>query len=322
MDRRRLRTLAFALLVGACGSRTGLFGLDDLDGEEPDVVDGGPSRRDAGFDADEPDADDPDAPIPLIDARAPQDVVRNDCPDADATLIYVITTTYQLYSFYPPDGTFRLIGNIACPASPGATPFSMAVDRRGTAYVLFTDERLYRVSTRTAACTATAYRPRQSDFGVFGMGFATINGGPQEALFIAGDDRTDGAEGLARIDPATFQLRPIGQFSRPIRMAELTGTGDGRLFAFYRKGLESPPSYIGEVNPSSGRLVGEKALAGVDQGQGWAFAFWGGDFYVFHAPTGNSIVSRYRPSDDSVRQVASLPTIVVGAGVSTCAPPQ
>ena len=69
-------------------------------------------------------------------------------------------------------------------------------------------------------------------------------------------------------------------------------------------------------------VKGEKKLDTIDQGQGWAFAFWGGDFYMFHAPNGNSIVTRYRPSDDSLTQVATLPSIIVGAGVSTCAPQQ
>jgi hypothetical protein len=65
-------------------------------------------------------------------------------------------------------------------------------------------------------------------------------------------------------------------------------------------------------------------LPGVDLGGAWAFAFWGGDFYLFTAPGGNgtsSLVTRYRPSDGSVTQVAMAPGVtIVGAGVSPCAP--
>jgi hypothetical protein len=60
---------------------------------------------------------------------------------------------------------------------------------------------------------------------------------------------------------------------------------------------------------------------GIDIAGGWAFAFWGGDFYTFTAPSGNTLVQRYRPSDGSVVTVSSLAgRQVVGAGVSTCAP--
>jgi hypothetical protein len=62
-------------------------------------------------------------------------------------------------------------------------------------------------------------------------------------------------------------------------------------------------------------------LPGVDIAGGWAFAFWGGDFYTFTAPGDTStVVQRFRPSDGTVVQVASLSLVVVGAGVSTCAP--
>ena len=314
-----VRRVAFLLLLVACGSRTGLFVDDDGFAGFPGQDAGPDARRDGGRDADIE-----DAPPPL-DVRPPTDVDRTDCPDADATLVYTITSTYDLQSFNPDTGQFRLIGKINCPAG-NATPFSMAVDRRGIAYVLFTNEELFRVSTATAACITTPYNKRQSNFGLFGMGFATNSIGPTETLFVAGDDqvrdnRPPGARGLARITPGSFNLTPVGEFPN-VDSAELTGTGDGRLFAFYRKGDDSPPSYIGEIDPDTAQVIGERRFDNVDQGNGWAFAFWGGDFYMFHAPGGSTRVTRWRPSDDSVTQVASTPLAIVGAGVSTCAPQQ
>jgi hypothetical protein len=48
------------------------------------------------------------------------------------------------------------------------------------------------------------------------------------------------------------------------------------------------------------------------------------DFYTFTAPQGrstSSVVTRYRPSDGTIVQVASTPGLtIMGAGVSTCAP--
>lgn len=325
-----LRRVAFLSLLVACGSRTGLFD----EGESFNVIpntDGGPSGRgsgEGGSDAEDGGLD--DGAIPPIDARPPTDVFRDDCPDADALLVYTITSAFELQSFNPATGQFKLIGTIACPGVGANGPFSMAVDRRGVAYVLFEDLKLYRVSTATGACLGTSYVPRQADFALFGMGFATDRGGPSETLFVSGDESrsTGSANGLARIDPVSFQLTPLASYTPPISRAELTGTGDGRLFAFYRKDPFASDSYIGEVNTVAtpgnpvGRIVGERYFPDVDQGEGWAFAFWAGDFYMFHAPENQARVTRWRPSDDTVVQVATSAARIVGAGVSTCAPQQ
>jgi hypothetical protein len=59
----------------------------------------------------------------------------------------------------------------------------------------------------------------------------------------------------------------------------------------------------------------------------WAFAHWGGRFYmfvtVFEPALGrnNSQVLMFNPDDGTVvRVLDNLPYIIVGAGVSTCAP--
>jgi hypothetical protein len=316
-----LSRIGFALLLVACGSRTGLFGVDDGVVDVTPLDGGSTTKRDASV----TDASFPDV-LPPIDAQPPRDANRVDCPDADATLIYVVTDQNELLSFYPPDGTFKFISKIACPAPNGDTPFSMAVDRRGVAYVLFTDQRIYRVSTATGACIGTAYQPNQQGFGNFGMGYATNDVGPTETLYIAGtrDMNMQASPGLARLDTTTFALTKVGLFVPDIARAELTGTGDGRLFAFYTKGAVSngPPSFIGEINTANARVIAETPFPTVDQGSGWAFAFWGGDFFMFTAPGAGSDVTRYRPTDGTVSVVSSLPTKVVGAGVSTCAPAQ
>lgn len=315
---RVLRRAAFLLLVVACGSRTGLF-VDDSFGPLPvDAgADGRPPRRDGAIE----DADLEDA-LPPIDVRPPQDVNRTDCPDADATLVYVVTEQNELFSFYPPDRAFRKIGNIVCPAPSGSTPFSMGVDRKGVAHVVFNDGNLYRVSTATAACISTTFETGQQNFQTFGMGYATIGGGPAERLFIAGDAQNGSASGLGWINTATFVLSKIGDFSPPINRAELTGTGDGRLFAFYMK-TGRAGSFIGEIDQATANVTAEQPFPNLDQGNGWAFAFWGGDFYLFTAPqTRTSVVTRFRPADGTTTQITTLPSLIVGAGVSTCAPGQ
>ena len=178
---------------------------------------------------------------------------------------------------------------------------------------------IFKVSTANAACVGTSFQP-QLNFNRFGMGFATNSIGPTETLYIAGDSQDNGAAGIARVDTNNFGLTFVGDpgFSA----AELTGTGDGRLFAFYRQTESDPDSWIGEIDTTNGQVLGERHFPTVDQGQGWAFAFWGGDFYMFHAPNSQTIVTRWRPADDSVTDVATAPpgVNIVGAGVSTCAP--
>ncbi len=339
LRRGPLARAAFFLLLVACGSRTGLFGTeDDTVGLLPDggipLPDGGIRLPDGAIAFDGP--FEPDAPLPPIDAAPRPDANRLDCPDADATLVYVVTEKNELFSFFPTDGTFKFISNLTCPVNGNFNPFSMAVDRRGVAYVEFTDHLLYRVSTASGACIGTSFAPDQQGFGEFGMGFATNTVGPTETLFLAGTAPTDGmgnvtgpSPGLGSVDPKTFVLQKVGGFFPDIQNAELTGTGDGRLFAFYNKnqsnvGGNGPPSFIGEIETTTAHVIAETPFPTVAQGDGWAFAFWGGDFYMFTGLGTNagSDVTRWRPSDNSVNVVASLPTKIVGAGVSTCAPAQ
>ena len=88
----------------------------------------GPIRLDGSVDSSIPDA------LPPLDVQPPIDANRNDCPDADSTYVYLVSASTELYSFYPPDETYRFIGNLVCPTQDGnATPFSMAVDRKGKA---------------------------------------------------------------------------------------------------------------------------------------------------------------------------------------------
>jgi hypothetical protein len=69
-------------------------------------------------------------------------------------------------------------------------------------------------------------------------------------------------------------------------------------------------------------VISEHALPSVQIGDAWAFAFWGGDFWLFTSPTGpTSKVDRYRPSDGTTTTMIPDTGIkIVGAGVSTCAP--
>lgn len=297
----------------ACGSRTGLLSPDEelVDAAADVRKDAKDSGRDADADAEEEDA------LPTIDAA--KDVIKPPplgCFDAGSTQIYVITSQNELFAFYPPTLSFQKVGNIACP-SGGATPFSMGVDRAGTAYSVFTDGKLYRISTANAACQATSYAPNQLGFSEFGMGYS----GDQltETLYVADSDFNAASKGLASIDTNTFKLISVGPFVPQLPRCELTGTGDGHLYAFCLK-QNGTGSILAEVDRTSGNVLAQNNLKIGDQNNAFAFSFWGGDFYIFTSPSGASTVTKYDPVLQTETVVASHPSTIVGAGVSTCAP--
>ena len=312
---------AVFFVTGCGGARTGLFVSD----EAPAADDAG-DAGDAGIvdahveDAHhEPivDAETEDA-LPPIDAGPDGPVANPYCVDAGLTLVYVIGSDNTLYSFYPPAAAFTRIGVISCPAASNASPFSMAVDRSGTAYVVFSDGELFRVSTADASCQATAFQVGQSGFVTFGMGFAANTADPGETLYVASSGTTTSTTSdLASIDTTSLLLTPVGTI--PASRPELTGNGEGRLFGFTSQG-NATGSFVDEIDKSTGALIAESPLPTVDQGAGWAFAWWGSDFWLFTSPGTGTTVTRFRPSDGSVTVVAQIDSVIVGAGVSTCAP--
>lgn len=233
----------------------------------------------------------------------------DDCSEA-AKLVYVLTLEGRLFSFHPPTLDFIQIGKLECPdVAPHATLFSMSVARDGTAYVLYGDGNLQLVSTADASCTSSGYVPEQLGFVTFGMGFASEAAG-SEALFAADYH----AAGLARIDKRTLTMSFVG----PLALSgppELSGTGDGRLFGFFRSG-----AHVAEIDKTTAEILSDVPLS-LQVGSAWAFAFWGGDFWLFTRPDTYSEVHRYRPSTGTIELMTEAPAmVIVGAGVSTCAP--
>jgi hypothetical protein len=305
---------ASIVAVAACGARTGLP-VDERRADAGEELDAGPDVEDAfdAFDApDEPDVED----FP--------DVVVTDCKDAGITYVYLISTQNELLRFYPPDLSVVDIGTIKCPITSPGNPFSMAVDRQGIAYVLFDNGELFRVSTLTASCKATAFVPSQDGFySRFGMGFSANKDDPGETLYVAGADldHPGATTSFGSIDTKSFKLTILAPFSKPIGNPELTGTGDARIYGF---GPEIPKSHLAEIDKTTAEVKSD-VLVDLNQTQiqAWAFAFWGGEFYFFTAQqaNGSSVVHRYTPGGTTTPpEVADIGLTIVGAGVSTCAP--
>jgi len=76
------------------------------------------------------------------------------------------------------------------------------------------------------------------------------------------------------------------------------------------------------IDKATAEILEETPLPVGGASSALAFAYWGGDFYIFTSPGGPTTVTRYRPSDGTVVEIATLNETVVGAGVSTCNPHQ
>ena len=247
--------------------------------------------------------------------------VGGGCSEA-AKLIYVLSDANNLYSFKPDEKQFTLIGPLQCQTS--RSPNSMALDRDAVAWVNYVDSSsgfdsagsIYKVSTVDASCEAQPTVELPDGFYRVGMGFST--NGPsttEETLFVTG---VNSSGAMGRIDSGS--LVPIGSFTGAFanQSAELTGTGDGRLYGFFT----STPVNVAELGKSDASIISDTPLGTVEVPNAWAFSFWGGDFYLYTAQAGNSRVNQYRPSTGTV-DTTYMPDVgfrIVGAGVSTCAP--
>ena len=242
-----------------------------------------------------------------------------------ADLIYVASEERNLYAFDPATVSFTLLGNIDC--AQGTYVNSMAIDRSAQAWINYGDGSLWKADTRHPACTATGFLPNQQGVGLFGMGFAARSAGaPDDRLFI--DDLSGG--GLGYIDLGTMMLMRFGPFAGSLvnQDCELTGTSGARLFGFFAGSpfADAGGASVVALDPASEAALAQWPLTGVDTGSDWAFAAWGGDFYLFTADKYDMIdpfttVTRLRPGDGSVTVLAkNIGLRVVGAGSSTCAP--
>jgi hypothetical protein len=211
----------------------------------------------------------------------------------------------------------------------------MSVDRNAVAWVLYSSGEIFAVSTDDASCSATGYQTQQQDYDVFGMGFVSnSDGSDAEKLYVAGS-KINLVSGeledtkIGYIEPASLRISHLSDMAPAENPPELTGTGDARLYGYF----PGPMSTIAELDKTAGhKIPGREWPAGhISESQqltGWAFAQWGGQFYVFVTTTGfggRSRVIRVDPDanggagEATTVKESGVPTIV-GAGVSTCAP--
>ncbi|MFO0619148.1 MAG: hypothetical protein U0414_41550 [Polyangiaceae bacterium] len=240
----------------------------------------------------------------------------DNCSEA-SKLVYVFSSDNEIYSFDPPSKKFTLLGSPDCNAG-GAQPNSMAVDRNLVAWINYIGS-VHTVSLDTLTGCKKAL-DLQAPYQQIGMGFATnAVGSTDETLFIDGIQ----GGGLAKIDTVSKTVTPIGAFSNDPNLqgqsAELTGTGDARLFGYFT----TNPVRVAQIDKSNANIVSDNTVTGFPTPSSWAFSFWGGALYLYAADTfNNSRVIRYVPgtNDLDTNYIPDVGFTIVGAGVSTCAP--
>ena len=237
-----------------------------------------------------------------------------------AEYVYVIDVTGTMYQFNPPTLAFTQVGQVTCASSQF---FSMAVDRNAVAWVLAQDGSVVKYDINAKTCTPTTFAPNQHNFDTFGMGFsADAAGSSNETLFVSDSELyTASAGGLAKIDTTALTLSPIATYNLGYngKRAEMTGSGDGRLFAAF----EGTPYVVAEIDKTTAQIKSQAPQTPINyppDSSNFAFAFWGGDFWLFVGPGGTTDVFQYQTSSGMTTKRETEQFEIVGAGVSTCAP--
>lgn len=269
----------------------------------------------------------------------PDTGVEEMCPCAPKLdLIYLLSDDRELWTYAPLSNAFTMIGPLGCPTTDGT--FSMGVGRDGKAWIQTTyledqinqtyigDLFLLDVNN-PANCTDPGYTPGAGGWQHFGMGFVSNSASdPCDKLYaqhwngIAGGFTEGPNDGLLGVfDPVALQVKTIGPTN--YNGAELTGTGDGRLFAF----AGAPSSKLIEFDKATAQVLATTPFNNFPLTSAFAFAFWGGDFYFFtegNLPYSKVTKLDYDDSDGGGKALTTVNTMapirIVGAGVSTCAP--
>lgn len=237
------------------------------------------------------------------------------CSEA-AKLVYLVDSANQFIKLEPATMTFTTLGILSCPTA--STPNSMAVDRNGIAWVNYSGGEIFHVDIVSLNCTSTTFIPNQQGFGTFGMGFVSDSpGSNEETLYIT----DDGPFGM--LDTDTLTVTTLGS---TMQQSEFTGTGLAELWSFTVPGQYSSNGLVQKLNKTNGSKLESFPLDLPPPtsmfGTAWAFAFWGGRYYLFYQGASDTTdVYIFDPNSGKAgfnRNLAG--TRIVGAGVSTCAP--
>ena len=292
MGKRALGVGASVLaVIWACGGTgSDKFGDSGADGSGDDgsvVPDGTPIFGDSST---------TDSSKPVVDSG-------NDCCPANAQYIYITGQGAQLWSFWPPTFTFKLVGTLSCTSFPT----HMTVDRNGTAWVVGDSGTIYKTSTLNAQCSALSTWTSQNNFSDFALSFIGTTCG-DTSLYLLSQDNGE----LAKFDIAKSTFGKIGTPSVAGMLGDMTTNGDGTLYFLN----DATTLHLYEINPSSAAVMKTFTIPNASGGGNQALAYFGGRFYAFE----NDVVYEYDPVANTTKNIGTAPISVTGAGQSTCVP--
>jgi hypothetical protein len=257
--------------------------------------------------------------------------------------VYVASTTLDLYRFQPKTLMVTKVGPMNC-GTPNPGIVTMSVDRSGIAWVAVYEQVsqppllkpwLWKIRISDASCAdKLAMDPGNPPAFLTGESFyVDPQNSTNETLFLGVDGRDFGAMdgyALGKVDTSTGKRALVGTLvgDNSASRVDLTGTGDGRLYAaIFPNPWQSQGTnavLLSQRDPSNAASKSSTPIT-IDSAFVDGFVFWGGDFWFFLSPTVNPgpkpSVARYKTSDGSYAQVVpDLGFEPAGAGVSTCAP--
>lgn len=251
--------LVLTLLGCSESSRPGDGGLD---------ADGADAGADAGIDA---------AIDTAIDGGEACECLEG--PHLDH--IYLISDDGEIWTYDPDGDEYEFVVGPVC---AGATPYSMAVDTAGVAWINLIDSMgvMNLDLLDPGGCTESPYVRTNPDFGLFGMSFASNSAtdfcSDLYVMTYSGDGEFNEGPDLGLlgvIDPASGDIRELATTN--FDGGELTGTGDGRLFGF----AGDDPVKLVEYDRATGALLDTIELTGVQKTNASAAAFYAGDIWLF-----------------------------------------
>lgn len=250
------------------------------------------------------------------------------CAAEVADSMYLLDVDAGLHRLSPDTLALDPLGLLQCPG--GAFAMAVTIDREGLLWAMMVDDQgsrgIFTIDPETLACNATAFvDPIVENIGVNTLAFvADAPGSETESLYIGanvgGSFDFSIPLSLGRVDLATMDMEIVGTADLVptgyYQIADLTGTGDSRLFGFFA----GDTAAIAELDESDSTLVTDDLLE-IGVGSPWAFAQWAGRLWLFSPSGGSSQIRAYDPATQAIEQVSDgIGISVVGAAVSTCAP--
>lgn len=230
-----------------------------------------------------------------------------------STYIYLLDQDSNFLKFNPLTFDVKFIGKVNC--STTAYPYSLALQRDGKAWTLFTDGSLYTFDTKTALCQATSYLSQQEGLILFGMKFILDKSSNTEKLYISSDS-SNLPYRLATIDVATLKVSIIGYYNNIIGRGELTSSYDERLFGLF----EGTPYIVAEINQTNAEILSKTSLDMIQytpDSSYFAFESYLSNFFLFVGDNTYTDIFLYDLSSKSITKKKTIPNGIVGAGIST-----